>query len=431
MQVDTSPLGVFGKRVSQANQAVFLINSIRGNIGDFRNWRASKKPRYSITIPISDPFFYVLQEWLVSQVNVESQKNLSLKSQTVYHSSGSLDSVGSYDEKLVRVISDERVTITVDGHEILISNKNPVTGIDALRAELIGGNASAEEGPSEPVVVLTANDVEGRDAVLAMLMKLHEESRNQGRKPRLHLLSSYSYSKSSIELPPRPIDSVVLAVGQMERIVEDMKLFISSEREYARKGVHWHRGYLFHGPAGTGKTSLVKALASHFGRDLYYLPMGSIRDDVELTKAFASVPNNSILLLEDVDSFKVTASREDQQDGDKPVSSGISLSGFLNVLDGVMTPHGLMLIMTSNYKERLDPAIIRPGRIDVDETIGVLEGDQAERLFKAFYGMAPKGHIRVEGIAASNCIEIMKRHLFDPTAAELEIRRSLMKKAIA
>jgi chaperone BCS1 len=180
----------------------------------------------------------------------------------------------------------------------------------------------------------------------------------------------------------------------------------------------WHRGYLLYGPPGTGKTSIAWALAHHFALDLWYMPLADIEKDQELIRLVSNVKPRSMLLLEDIDVFHAAKVREDD--------NGVSMSGLLNSLDGVATPHGLITVMTTNDRSMLDDALVRPGRIDRTEEIGLLDDDQGMRLLQLFYPALKEHEARrvgraCAGRAPSDVLEVCKRHLDDPTTALREL----------
>ncbi len=107
---------------------------------------------------------------------------------------------------------------------------------------------------------------------------------------------------------PRLLDSVILLPGEKEHLVQDIENFRKSKRRYARLGVPYHRGYLFYGPPGAGKTSLVSALAANFGLAIYAINL-SVFNDRSLMNAVNQVSPNSVLLFEDIDCMKSGSAR--------------------------------------------------------------------------------------------------------------------------
>jgi chaperone BCS1 len=194
---------------------------------------------------------------------------------------------------------------------------------------------------------------------------------------------------------PRLLDSVVLHAGEKEHLVQDVRNFRSSKQRYERLGVPYHRGYLLYGPPGTGKTSLVSALAAHFGLSIYCLNLADLNDR-SLTAAVNDVPANSVLLFEDIDCMRGGKAREPAAANyataeDKKVrentaeKSGVTLSGLLNVLDGFYAPTGVLFMMTTNRIEALDSALLRPGRIDYRLYLGKASRQQKMELYRRFF----------------------------------------------
>lgn len=223
-------------------------------------------------------------------------------------------------------------------------------------------------------------------AIIRALIEDTRAAAEAERKSRfsIHMSSGYGYwSKMPINLQ-RSLDSVVLPKGVVEGVVEDIREFNEAKDWYGSLGIPYHRGYLFHGTAGSGKSSLVVALAAEMKMDLYVLQLsGSTMNDSTLSDLIRSMEVGSILLLEDIDA--VVPHRRDTPDDSNKEKGGVTMSGLLNCLDGVLARDGSLVFMTTNYKEKLDPALIRPGRIDYQIEFGSAEYEQAHRMFTRFF----------------------------------------------
>lgn len=178
----------------------------------------------------------------------------------------------------------------------------------------------------------------------------------------------------------RATESVILKAGVMEKLIATVQKFQASEQEYVDRGIPYRLGILMPGPPGSGKSSTVAAIASHFGMDIAILnPNTSSIGDDELCALLADIPKNTLLLIEDVDcTFHGRVATEDKD-------SKITFSGLLNALDGVASGEGRVLFMTTNHPEKLDPALIRPGRADLRVEIGSPDAGQASRMFSRFF----------------------------------------------
>jgi len=173
----------------------------------------------------------------------------------------------------------------------------------------------------------------------------------------------------------KSFDQVILPAGMKESLISDLNLFLGRELWYRQKAIPYKRGYLFHGTPGNGKTSLAIAVADYLNKSIYSITVSEVTGDSNMRSVFKGVKANAILLFEDVDTmFNKRKSKQK-----------LSFSTFLNCLDGVFYKHGLIIIMTTNHAEKLDPALIRPGRIDFKAEIINPEFEQVKSYMELFY----------------------------------------------
>ncbi|GBE89418.1 Mitochondrial chaperone BCS1 [Sparassis crispa] len=225
----------------------------------------------------------------------------------------------------------------------------------------------------------------------------------------------------------RPMSSIVLEPGVKDMILADCKDFLCSEEWYAERGIPFRRGYLLHGVPGSGKTSLIHSLAGELGLDIYVVSLSSKgMSDNTLTTLMGNVPSRCILLLEDLDAAFTRGVSRDETSTGTPTSSKtssttstaknkdedndgstLSLSGLLNSLDGVAAAEGRLLFATTNHIERLDPALSRPGRMDVWVNFKHATKWQAEGIFKCFFpSKNTKSDSTPASSAASSCADL-------------------------
>ena len=189
--------------------------------------------------------------------------------------------------------------------------------------------------------------------------------------------------------PRRALDSVVLDEGVAKHLHDDIHEFFGRREWYAQMGIPWRRGYLLYGPPGTGKTSAAYALAGELRLKLCALSLTNpkLTDNV-LADLLQRTPPRSLILIEDIDAFFNAREKQDSR-------MQISFSGLLNALDGVGAQEGRIVVLTTNHRERLDPALIRPGRIDVAIELGNASPSQLRGLLSRFY---PDAAARIERI---------------------------------
>lgn len=338
--------------------------------------------------PGSDGLYEELQDWVLSLLKPGQQKALVAYAGRVNLAAPPTFDNGGFsarqrprrsesDQLRLRYDGSREQQIVVRGHKVKISVSD--------------GNPAAGDGGKwkPPEIQFVAKSMAARDAVIEEIASVLKASRAQSKIPLFRMLNQWDEWERIDDLPARTLESVVLPGGQLERILGDVDQFLKNEDLYIKRSLPWHRGLLFEGPPGTGKTSVARAVASHFGLDIWYLPLADVKKDTSLIKTVMSVKSKSVLLLEDVDVFHAATSREEG-------FGGTTLSGLLNALDGIATPHGLITIMTSNKPETLDEALIRSGRVSTVEHFGLAGPDEISRLLSHWYGETVK--IGVEGV---------------------------------
>lgn len=220
----------------------------------------------------------------------------------------------------------------------------------------------------------------------------------------------------------RPMKSVVPPdEGIINNVSADLTEFLTSADWYAKRHIPYTRGYLFHGPPGTGETTLVRALAETTGLRLAVISLATKNlADQSFLEAVQSLPKNCILLLEDVDTVFQTKSKPQVEeyfssDGLASivgVSSELTLGGILNALDGISTPSGLIVVMTANHPELLPKALLRPGRVDLKVEVGLATISQAYQLFFNFFEDAELAQLFASNYADRTCsMAALQEHL--------------------
>ena len=149
----------------------------------------------------------------------------------------------------------------------------------------------------------------------------------------------------------------------------------------------------------------------------------------------ASVSGGAILVIEDVDTILATNSRDTSVVGGD-TKDGVTLGGLLNVLDGALTPSGLLTIITTNYREKLDKALIRPGRVDYELHVDYLDQQQLVGLFGLYFQddvnqyPVPKLEDNVK-ITPAEITGIVKNYLGDHDMCYNEIVKYISEKTTA
>ena len=301
----------------------------------------------------------------------------------------------------------DSVPIFIEGHKLTVSmgQDNPESPMDAM-----GGSARVIN--RREVLTFSSNGMEGIMALERLLDNLRKKAARVENRAYLYSVSNYGWN--AVYLPQRSMDSVFLPEGSKESLLADIENFRSSPDAYDKVGIPWHRGYMLYGQPGNGKSSMTLALANELNMNLYTLNLSAVTSDRALSGYIDDIEDDSILLIEDIDIFSTTVSRDSEKE--RP-----TLAGLLNSLDGVATPRGLVTFITTNHVNSLDPALIRPGRIDFKMELTAPDNYQIRSMYRYVFGEELGVEPRMFDSMA-DLTNVFKVNLGDSEAVRLEIK---------
>ncbi|QMW45605.1 hypothetical protein AFCA_009690 [Aspergillus flavus] len=333
----------------------------------------------TVEVQSHDDAYNYLLFWLTKQRFNESKNRLiastSLSSGLDYFSEDSDD--GEFDDMLDAEASDTEWKASLSNTRQLLWS--PSEGIHYFR---YGGRCLALTRQIEErgTMLYTRTDklrisCLGWDASILKQLLLEarvEYSQKEKGKTVIYRGAKRSYDNDfywarSTARPARPLSTVILDHEEKTAFIQDVQQYLhpSTMRWYSDRGIPYRRGYLFYGPPGTGKSSLAFAAAGFLGLNVYILDLNATQlTEDALAQLFQELPRRCLVLLEDIDTNEVTSRRGDESKKKRKGNNKISLSALLNTIDGVAAQEGRVLVMTTNHQENLDPALIRPGRVD-------------------------------------------------------------------
>lgn len=410
---------------SQRLAQAAIVGAAAWEIGTKAWKRANSELQYTVAIPSTDDVYDDVHAWLLASMPSKRRKALTARSgfRTPYGDppTSVMDDTKRVRPVVLRLFYDGSTTqtVTLDGHRVRVGVEQDMR--ERHRSLSADDMRSWFQEPEK--IVFTCRGESARDAVLEFVRTI-AQSKVEATTTRFYIADRWGNWNRRNDLSKRPLATVILRDGQQERLVADLTEFLAAEPKYARIGLPWHRGYLLHGPPGTGKTSLARALAEHFELDVHYIPLSDIKADTNLLQLLSGIGPRSMLVLEDLDVVHASRSRDDAEGGER-----VSMSGLLNALDGFATPHGLVTVMTTNCIDVLDPAIVRAGRADLVEELGYLDNDQLARLIDLVCGWQGAGAATAAGVTLvadivgsaqithAEVVEAAKTHLDDGDAA--------------
>ncbi|CAJ1930264.1 unnamed protein product [Sphenostylis stenocarpa] len=232
------------------------------------------------------------------------------------------------------------------------------------------------------------------DRYIPHVLKTYDTMKAQRREVKIYSRINNYWNASDLS-HPATFDSLALSPELKKEIIDDLARFLERKELYKKVGKPWKRGYLLYGPPGTGKSSLIAAMANYLKFDVYDLELSAIYSDSNLKRSMKEASNRSIIVIEDVDCNKETHARsklngpscntdsDSDREGPETSTKSFTLSGLLNYMDGLWSSGGeeRIVIFTTNHREKIDPALLRPGRMDMHIHLSFLKG-------KAFHVLA-------------------------------------------
>ncbi|TVT97212.1 hypothetical protein EJB05_57584, partial [Eragrostis curvula] len=326
---------------------------------------------------INNHIYDAVKTYLATRINASLQQRLRVSS------------MDENDKMMVSMAEGEEMTDIYDGMEfkwclICQEKSNDSSNGSGYQQELHSYEVSFHKKHKEkalhsylPFILATAKAIKDQERTLRIFM------------------NEYSDTWSPIDLHhPSTFDTLAMDQKLKQSIIDDLNRFIKRKDYYKKIGKAWKRGYLLYGPPGTGKSSLIAAMANHLRFDIYDLELTEVNSNSDLRRLLVGMSNRSILVVEDIDCTIELKQREEGDESDKSNlteekkgedkasnfgirihhfdMSLVTLSGLLNFVDGLWSTTGeeRIIIFTTNYKEQLDSALLRPGRMDMHIHMG-------------------------------------------------------------
>ncbi|CAJ1957395.1 unnamed protein product [Sphenostylis stenocarpa] len=227
---------------------------------------------------------------------------------------------------------------------------------------------------------------------LPQVLERAKAIKQENEAMKLHTVDYRGYWREPGIKLDHPMTFKTLAIdAELKReIMNGLDKFVKGKEFYKRTGKAWKRGYLLYGPPGTRKSSLIASMSYYLNYDIYDLDLTTAQDNNELKNLILAMSNRSMLVIEDIDCAIKLQNREEDGEAVNNGDNKVTLSGLLNVIDGLWSCCGekRIVIFTSNHKERLDPALLRPGRMEMHIHLSYCNFSAFEQLAFNYLGIS-------------------------------------------
>lgn len=370
-----------------------------------------RKPFYDIVVEDKDENFELICDEILKILPFKDHRSLRASTVKVDRSGKIIDEDDSSDVFAdANVVAKKAIKFFYSGFK---PQKINIGGYDVT--------VSFKEREMQYIVshslIFSTKKLAGQQAIKKFLSDIINSSQSK-KTVSIFTVNQWGEIAKQAEITERSLDKIILPSKQKKELVEDIEEFLSRKDKYKELCLPYHRGYLFYGPPGTGKTSLIRGLATSYNLDLYSFSLANFSNDAQFLAAMCKVQPGSIVALEDIDVISAATDREEK-------NKRVTLGGLANALDGLITPDGIIIILSTNRQDKLDPAIIRTGRTDIKFNIGYAVEEQIKEVFNIFYPDYNKDisfNIKT-GITTSDIFNVCKENFSDPDAAYKRIRK--------
>jgi len=384
--------------------AAITVGTLAKDIWKFYR-KSTADETYTIKIMEDDGIFEVVEDWFMEALPEEKQRSVYAHSTVQRHDPHSRMAARLAAEEDPEKKDKVKINYSFDG---TIVQQLDIAGQKVSIWISVPEQSAKSTGSGKSLLQRSINiicpTVEAKRAIQEELDKQSQFlSKSQ---PRMFVSSKWGNFNKRSHIQTRSVESVILKEGQMERILGYLNSFLENKDAYLKADLPYRTGILLYGEPGSGKSSTALAIANELRMNVFIISLTSLDSDDALNECFSSIPPNSIIILEDID---IAHSVKDRDEDD-----GVTMTGMLNVLDGFQSPPGVITIMTTNRLDVLDEAIIRPGRVDLQEELNCLDTHQLSRMCEYFTGSVPENLPEItpaDGITSAEIVGVVRKHL--------------------
>lgn len=337
--------------------------------------RIERRIRFVVTIEQTDDLYAYLQFWL-NHHYANQLRSVKANFWRVKESNGRNEISSGYSNEKKTALLENQVSFNHYGDTFIIWYSKRLIRISSKKDKL--------ENANNPLSLFFEQyEVSGLWSKIAIKKLLDDAVKfslaleTERTQPYVRV-NQYDSWETDRQARLRDIDKIFIPEVQKNIITYDLKSFVDSKEFYRTRCLPYRRGYLLHGFPGTGKSSMVSALAKMFKRDLYILSLKACAGDNMFIRLMSYIGHNSILLIEDIDSY--FDGRKQDSASDK-----VNFSTFINVISGVNAKEDVILFVTTNHKSKLDDALLRSGRLDIHLEIGLPTHKEVNGYLSWFY----------------------------------------------